>query len=369
MLAIVRRRFMLVLLTTVVVAVLAYVLASLRPVAFSADSVIIVPSGAGGSGPGQANEALRLASTYAELLPRDGDLLLAVSQALQEPVADVSERLTVSPLGDTALLQITYTSPNRAQALLGSRTAAESVIEGLTTSDTVPRGSVRLVGLAEDRSVVVTGGVTPTTVPIGVFLGLVLGAIMAVAAERANRRVDTAAQVRSVVDVPVFDLDTSTSAQREALIRLWGESGSRHGPTVVAVTGVSVTHGDTAAACHRLADDLSAEHVAVVLDEADTRTTTRADAVALVPAGVPGSGEVNEDMPMHADVVVLLVPLSTRRSAIARAVSELTTFGGRSPSFVLVTSAVRPRRPSRPERPRPRVQPSTRVASEEVVRR
>ena len=50
---------MLVLLTTVVVAVLAYVLASLRPVVYSADSVLIVPSGAGGSGPGAFGSGLR----------------------------------------------------------------------------------------------------------------------------------------------------------------------------------------------------------------------------------------------------------------------------------------------------------------------
>ena len=360
---------MLVLLTTVVVAVLAYVLSSLRPVVYSADSVLIVPSGAGGSGPGQANEALRLASTYAELIPRDGDLLVAVSEALQDPVAEVSERLTVSPLGDTALLRVTYTSPDRTQALLGSRTAAESVIAGLTTSDTVPRGSVRLVGLAEDRSVVVQGGVTRSTVPIGAFLGLVLGGIMAVAAERANRRIDSVAHVRGALDAPVFDLDAATSAQREALLRLWGESGSRHGPTVVAVTGVSVSHEDTAAACRKLSQGLSGDRVTVVLDEPDTWTATQADAVALVPAGVPGSGDANEDMTMHADVVVLLVPLATRRSAVVRAVGELTTLGGRAPSFVLVTRSIRPGRAARVERPRPRLQQSSGARPSEAVPR
>jgi capsular polysaccharide biosynthesis protein len=346
---------MLVVLTTVAVAVLAYVLASLRPVVYSADSVLIVPSGAGGSGPGQANEALRLASTYAELIPRDGDLLLAVAEALREPVATVSERLTVSPLGDTALLEVTYTSPERAEALLGSRTAAESVIAGATTSDTVPRGSVRLVGLAEDRSVVVSGGVTTTTVPIGVFLGLVLGGILAVAAERANRRVDSPRDVQSVLDVPVFDLDGATGAQREALVRSWGESGSQRGSTLVAVVGVAVPHAETAAACRRLVDGLAPDHVAVIREDSAT-SPTRMEAVTLVPAGIPGSGDANEAITPHADLVVLLVPSATRRAALVQAVSDLSTFGGRSPSFVLVSSAVPPRGAARVERPRQRLQ-------------
>jgi hypothetical protein len=82
-------------------------------------------------------------------------------------VATVRDDLTVLPLGDTALLEVSYSSTDSASAVLGSRTAAQAVVEGIATSDTVPRGSLRLVGLAEEESVVANGGITRATVPSG----------------------------------------------------------------------------------------------------------------------------------------------------------------------------------------------------------
>lgn len=360
MLALVRRRALMVLLTAVAVAVLAYLLASLRPVTYTASSVLIVPSGAGGSGPGQANEALRLASTYAELVPRDGDVLLAVASALQVPVSTVREDLTVSPLGGTALLRVSYTALDRDAAVLGSRTAAQAVVNGVATSDTVPRGSVRLVGLAEGDDVIVSGGVTPVTVPIGIVLGLALGGVLAVAAERANRRIDAEDQVASVLDVPVLDLDTATLARREALVRRWRDASPAGVPTLVGVAGADAAYVDVVDACHRIADGLPRDRV-VVAERGDQRLSAAAGAVVLVPAGAPGSGEPNEEIASRAHVMALLVPMSVQRTAVRRTVSDLLTYGSRQPGFVLLTRAARPmgQRGRRPEPSRPRHEETT----------
>lgn len=342
MLALVRRRFVLVLVTAVAVAVLAYLLASLRPVAYTASSVLIVPSGAGGSGPGQANEALRLASTYSALIPRDGDVLLEVAGALQVPIATARDSLSVTPVGGTALLQVRYASSNPDQAVLGSRTAAEAVVRGVATSDTVPRGSVRLVGLAEDQRVATTGGVTPSTLPIGFVIGLALGAILAVAAERANRRVDDAEQLGALLDVPVLDLEAAPLARREALVRRWRDFGPTGSATLVGLAGADMSYADVVTTCHRIADGVSLERVMVAEHGWEDLGAAGPGAVVLVPAGAPGSGEPHEEDATHAHVMALVVPVSARRATVDRAVSELLTYGSRQPGFAVLTKSALP---------------------------
>lgn len=342
MLALVRRRLLLVVLTAVAVAVLAYLLAGLRPVTHQADSTLLVESGGGAGGPGQANEALRLAFTYAEVIPRDADLLTAVAGTLQVPVSEVRENLSVGPIGDTALLRVSYTSADRAQAVAGSRFAAESVLEGTTTSDTVARGSVSLVGLAEDESVITTGGVSSSTVPIGLVLGLALGGILAAAAERANRRVDNTDQAGATLDAPVLDLDAATTARREALVRRWSDAGQAGAPTVVSVTGAATTYGDLVECCHRMAEGLPREQVMVAQDGLRRLEGTAPGTVVLVPAGVPGSGDPHEEVTARADLVVLVLPRSVQRSAVRRTVSDLVTYADRRPDHLLLTSQARP---------------------------
>lgn len=343
MLALVRRRFLLVLLTAVAVAVLAYLLAVLRPVTFTASSVLIVPSGAGGSGPGQANEALRLATTYAELIPRDGDVLLEVASTLQVPIATARDNLTVTPLGGTALLQVSYGASDSDQAVLASNTAAEAVVRGEATSDTVPRGSVQLVSLATDQRVVATGGVTRYTLPIGYLIGLALGAILAVAAERADRRVDNVDQLGAVLDVPVLDLETAPLARREALVRRWRDDGPEGAGVLVGVAGADMAYQDVVATCYRLADGMPPDRVLVAEHGWEQLHDLAPGDVLLVPAGAPGSGEPHEEVTTHAHVVALVVPLSAHRTVVSRSVSDLLTYGSREPGFALLTKSAPPR--------------------------
>ena len=342
MLAIVRRRLFLVVLTAVAIGTLAYVLAGLRPVAYTADSVLIVPSGSGGTGPGAANEALSLANTYAELIPRDADVLLAVATGLQVPVVEVRQRLTVRPIGSTALLQVSYESADRAQSVAGSRTTAESVLGGVTTADTVPRGSVRQVSLADDEGVTVVGGVSRSTIPIGVVLGLAVGAMLAVAAERANRRVDAPHQVAAVLNVPVLDLDTASPARRVALLKRWREFGPTDRATLVAVTGVNLDHAHVSRVCDELALGQEGTVAAPEGPASSSAALAKGGTVVLVPAGVPVSGQPNEDVTSNADLVVLLVPMSVQLAAVHATVEELADFGGRRPAYALTTGQVRP---------------------------
>lgn len=353
-LAFLRRRGWIVGLTACVVAALAYLVASHQPTSYTADSVLLVPSGAGGTGPGQANEALRLASTYSELIPRDADVLSAVTDVLHVPVQLVATQLSVTPLGDTALLRIRYTSAYRARALLGSRTVANAVVAGVATSDTVPRGSVRLVSLATDSGITVSGGLTKSTLPIGVVLGLALGTILAVATERSDRRLDRADQICAVLDVPTFDLDHATQGQCAALVRLWRDGGVGSGPTMVALTGAGVPYAEVVAICRELAQNTAAGliSVRVIGDDPAASTETTAKLV-LVPAGASGTNDSRQETVQAAHLVVLVVPLHARRESVRQTLVEMTTYTGVVPGFVLLTKLGRPRaeRASRGTRP------------------
>lgn len=336
--AVVRRRGLLVVLVTLLVAALSLVVANLRPVTYRADSVLLVPSGAQGAGPGQANEALRLASTYATLIPRDNGVLQALSTALSVPRGLAGRGLSVTTLGDTALLDLRYTADTPDVAVVGSRTVAQTIIEGRDTSDTVPRSSVRLVSLASRESVVASGGRSATTLPIGLLLGLALALVLATAAERSDRRLDRVRDVSTVLDVPGLDLGEAGPERQAAFVRRWAELSGDGRRTVVSVEGMGVPAARVEEVCSRLAETARGASVpATSLGDSASGGTEQDEGVLLVPRSAHGAGSAARRQ--DAQVRVLLVPRGSRRRALSRWLVEARQLGERTPDFLLLVPA------------------------------
>lgn len=138
-------RAWIVVLSTVVVAGVAFGAHRLHPSRYTAEAVLLVPPKSASGGPGNADQAAGLAATYVRLIPKSADIAEAVAARLRMPLSAVVGRITAHRRPGTALLSMTFHAETAALAARGSRAVAEAVAAG---SPGVPRGSVTVIGAA-----------------------------------------------------------------------------------------------------------------------------------------------------------------------------------------------------------------------------
>ena len=315
-----RRRGWLIPVCGLLVLLLASALASVRPARYTAEAVLVVPSGAGTEGPGSAFEATTLAVSYAEVIPRDADVLRRAAELADMSEQQVRDGLAVSVIDETGLLRIRYTADTAEAAADGASGVANAVLSGPRTEDTFPRGSVTLSSLPTADTIERTG--VGQVRPIGLLLGLVLGVVLAVAWDRSDRRVDTVEQLGDLAGVPASPSAAITSSAAAVMARRW--TGVCDRPVVALVPAVP----GAAAVSERVADDLAA-----ALRSSGTEVTVLAppapddrSGIVLLQAGALGA-EQGESALLAADVVALVVPAGTPQVRVARAVEELQRLG------------------------------------------
>lgn len=315
-----RRRGWLIPLCGLLVLLVASALASLRPPQHVAEAVLVVPSGAGTQGPGSAFEATTLAVSYAEIIPRDTDVLRQAVRSARLDEQQLRDGLTVSVIPETGLLRIRFTADSAATAIEGASRVAEAVLSGPGTEDTFPRGSVTLSSLPTPDTVEQTG--VGEIRPIGLLLGLVLGGVLAVAWERSDRRVDTVEQLADVVGAPATATDAVTESAAAVMARRWTALHER--PVVALIPAIS----GNAAAVQDVADELAVALRALGSDATVTAPPPpdAGSGIVLLSAGALGA-EQGESALLCADVVSLVVRPGTPRLRVARAVEELHRLG------------------------------------------
>ena len=157
-----------------------------EPVSYVAQATLVVQSGATGFGPGSANEAGTLATTYAAVIPTDEAVLSAAGAILGVAPATVSHSLSVVVETGTSVLLLTYSAPKPTRAIRGATAIAEIVGGPASASVAIPAGSiaiVRLPGTANQPRPLRSYGM-----PVGAVLGLMLGFMLVLAAERSDPR-------------------------------------------------------------------------------------------------------------------------------------------------------------------------------------
>jgi capsular polysaccharide biosynthesis protein len=157
---------------------------------YGAQATVVVRSGSSSSGPGGANDALALATTYAALIPKDQAVLRVVGRALGVAPSTVAKALNASIENGTSILVIDYTGSNAATAINGASAAAEAVASTSPVSLAIGPGSVAVVSLPSSAHL--QGTLHKYGIVIGGFLGAAVGLVLVFAAERADPRVDDA---------------------------------------------------------------------------------------------------------------------------------------------------------------------------------
>ncbi len=165
-----------------------YVARTLQTPMYSARSVIVVATGAGQQGPGNANDAIALALTDASILPSDQALLRAVGQKIGVPPSEVADHLSASVEAGTSVILVSFDASTPAAAVRGADAVGRVITSRNEKISAIPNGSLSLVQLATRATA--SGLLVTYGLPLGAFLGLLIGLVFAVAIERADPRAD-----------------------------------------------------------------------------------------------------------------------------------------------------------------------------------
>ena len=196
-----RRRVVLLVAGLVAGSAGGYLATAHHRSSYVATAVLVVRSGASPSGPGGANDAEALAITDAALLPSDQAVMTQVASQLKVPESTLPHDMTVQALSGTALLQVRFTASSASEAVAGANAVAAAVTGPRPDDRAIGNGSVALV--AKAKSATRSTGLAKEALPVGAVLGLAVGAGAALAAERADRRIDDPQGLSDAAGSPV----------------------------------------------------------------------------------------------------------------------------------------------------------------------
>ncbi len=350
------RRWWVMVAAVLGVVAIALIVAKPAPVTYTAEAVLLVRSGATESQPGSANEANRLAVTYAELVPQDTEVINAVGASLGASRTDVVEGITAKNDDNTSILRVRYTAKSSQTAIAGARAIAASMV-GANPIATNFRG-VALSNLP-DRATKNTPN--DTTLPTAMLIGLLLGALLIIAIERSRGRIDAVEDLERELPCPVSTLQGMQAGTISALLKRWS-TGNNWLPYASTVD----IRDDDAGYSYGMDDDGddASSTIALVTGRKGQRyltqevasvfaSTARLDGqlqldgpVTVRSGGAPGTPEVGERIVDGADMTVLVVAEGTPVSALRSVLTTLVDFGA-APRWALFAPDAVVRRASR----------------------
>jgi capsular polysaccharide biosynthesis protein len=184
----VRRRAWLLALGLLAGSLGGVVAASHAASSYVATSVLEVQSSATTNAVSSANGAEELAVTYAALIPADGALLAQVGADVGTGASAIGDSLSVEAVSGTALIDVRFSAGTPTEAMEGANFVAGALTATVPPGHAITPGSVSLVSTAQKAAR--QGSLHRYGLPIGILLGLLVGAAAALVAERTDRRVD-----------------------------------------------------------------------------------------------------------------------------------------------------------------------------------
>jgi capsular polysaccharide biosynthesis protein len=194
------RRGWLLLLSVVAGLVGGYVYGGTAHTSYEAQVLLAVPSGASDQGPGNANDAVALALDYAAVLGNETDILAPAAQQLGIGVDQLKHRISVSVETGTAVLQLRYTAPTEEQAVVGVNEVATAIGQVNRANSVIPSKTLDVVEYATSANP--NGTVSKHGAEIGIILGLLVGGLLVLIAERVDPRADTSEDISEVFNQP-----------------------------------------------------------------------------------------------------------------------------------------------------------------------
>jgi capsular polysaccharide biosynthesis protein len=222
-----RRRGWVLVLTILFGAGDALLVTALHDNQYSSQAVLVVQSGASDAGPGSANEAATLGITYADLIPRDNEIVQYVSTKLGITTDEVQQGISVSTQSGTSLLLINFRNRSATISRDGAILVAQSISGPTPVTSTIPANSVALVHLPTEATI--SGNPWQKVGALGLVLGFAVGAALIVAWERADPRVDDARQLAEDAPFPVWNGDEFHRGMAIALLARWRSFAGEHG--------------------------------------------------------------------------------------------------------------------------------------------
>ncbi|HXR54208.1 MAG TPA: hypothetical protein VN793_04080 [Acidimicrobiales bacterium] len=200
-------------------------------ISYGAQATLVVQSGAGKTGPGSANDALALATTYSALIPKDQSILSAAGGTLHMSSSAVARSLSVTVESGTSLLLLDFSAPTAAQAVAGADAVARAVASNTPLTAAIAAGSVAIVNVPNVAHR--QGTLHKYGIVFGGFLGLVVGVILVLAAERADPRIDDAVSMANAAGCRAALVPNDLSFAE--LARVLSDAGTGKGLTVVPI--------------------------------------------------------------------------------------------------------------------------------------
>lgn len=317
-----RRRWWLLVLSTVGVAAVAAAVSLSAPVTYTAESVLVVRSGATENTPGNANEANRLSITYSALIPEDTQIADRVAQALNVPRSDVTGHITGINDANTSILRLRYTADDSSQAVDGARALADALVGPSPASSNF--NGLSLSRLPDDAK---SSSTADTTIPTGAVLGFLLGLVLIVLWERVDGRFDGVGEVQAHVACPVTPLEELSHASIEVLLKRWYSLANSANAQIAVLPAVADSKLNTAAIVSVFDG---------VLDRISENSGDR-DRLRLVGGGPVGGTDVGELVAQASNLTVLVVPARMKASRYDETLDRLRDLGIR-PGWVLFAS-------------------------------
>jgi capsular polysaccharide biosynthesis protein len=291
------------------------------PRPYAASSSVVVPSfdpTAPRSATRYADQADKLAVTYAALVPLDPRVRRAVADAAHVDPDEAASRITVSNPPETAVLTLSFEAPHPRDAIAGAAALRRAVLSG--DSRAVPKGS--LIGL-RDVALASHPRRRSTMVAIGIVLGTLLGLVLMLAWDRFDARIDDVETLREIGERPATAFSSITLTSTPILLERWRQLAQQRRPRI-ALVAVSRTGGWMATQlATQIADVLAlpdsqldaGDGFAVVVE----RPIVRRRPVAVSPA----------------DLFILVVSRGTRAARVRWALNRLAEVGA-TPDWLLL---------------------------------
>jgi capsular polysaccharide biosynthesis protein len=177
---------------------------------YAAQVLLSVPSGASSEGPGNANDASALALDYAAVLGNENDILGPAAQELGISLTELKDRISVSVETGTDVLVLRYKAPTEDAAIAGVNAVAVIVGQVNRASSIIPSKTLDVVELATSASN--DGTLSKYGAELGVVLGLLVGGLLVLIAERMDPRADTSEDISEVFHHPTVAVPGELSA-------------------------------------------------------------------------------------------------------------------------------------------------------------
>jgi capsular polysaccharide biosynthesis protein len=175
---------------------------------YRASLLLVIPSSQPGSSTatsadpiGRPTEALRLAGSYAELIPNDDTLLAEVREATGLDIDDIRGSVTALAIPESSLIRLSFTAPSPEQADAGIAALQESLTGATPANAAIAPNSLVSVSVDEAERVSDRAGYL---IPSAFVLGFAFGVFVALIWTRSNARVDATTDIEDDLKVPLL---------------------------------------------------------------------------------------------------------------------------------------------------------------------